>query len=137
MTAHEAIEAIRAILAQVETTRPLPRAELLNGNTPTPEQMQNLASLEQELQVIEAKIGQSLTINSGLRSVAQNNAAKGAPKSQHLFGRAADIRAEGMRPNELRAIIANLIEEGKVTQGGLAAYANHVHYDNRGIKARW
>lgn len=50
------------------------------------------------LQPLRDKVGKPITINSGFRSPAVNARVKGADKSAHLYGRAADIRctlAEG------------------------------------------
>jgi uncharacterized protein YcbK (DUF882 family) len=142
MTPHEAIEAIKAILAQVEAptksvTANFTLEEFTRGNTPTTEQLANICKLASNLQVLRDTLGAPIVITSGLRSVEQNSAAGGAPRSRHLTGEAADIRVNGVEPRELKRIIEELIDRGEMQQGGLAAYANHVHYDNRGTRARW
>jgi hypothetical protein len=42
-----------------------------------------------------------------------------------------------MSPQIVHKIILDLIEEGKMKQGGLGLYSSFVHYDVRGTKARW
>ena len=44
------------------------------------------------LQPLRDKVSKPITINSGYRSPAVNARVKGADKSAHLYGRAADIR---------------------------------------------
>jgi len=140
MTPHEAIEAIKAILAQVEAptlTANFTLEEFTRGNTPTTEQLANIRKLATNLQVLRDTLGAPIVITSGLRSVEQNSAAGGAPRSRHLTGEAADIRVNGVEPSELKRIIEGLIEKGKMQQGGLSAYKTFVHYDIRNNKARW
>ena len=53
----------------------------------------NLRNLcEQVLEPLRAYAGQPIIISSGYRSPALNQALRGAPRSQHLTGEAADIR---------------------------------------------
>lgn len=107
--------------------------------TPVPEQFHpNVKELANNLQIIRDYIKQPLIISgSGYRTKSHNAKVGGAPKSQHLTASAADITAKGYTPKELAAIIETLIEKGKVKQGGLGIYPSFVHYDIRGIKARW
>jgi uncharacterized protein YcbK (DUF882 family) len=105
---------------------------------PTPlEVLTNLEELATNLQVLRDHIGMPIKINSGYRSPFHNKKVGGAERSQHLLGTAGDLKASGMRPSELHAIIENLIKEGKMKQGGLGLYNTFVHYDIRGTKARW
>lgn len=107
--------------------------------TPVPEQFYpNVKELANNLQIIRDYIKQPLLISgSGYRTKSHNAKVGGAPKSQHLTASAADITAKGYTPKELAVIIETLIEKGKVKQGGLGIYPSFVHYDIRGIKARW
>ena len=53
----------------------------------------NLRNLcEQVLEPLRAYVRQPIIISSGYRSPALNQALRGAPRSQHLTGEAADIR---------------------------------------------
>jgi len=74
---------------------------------------------------------------SGYRTYNHNKAVGGAKRSQHLTASAADINAQDYTPKQLHMIIELLIDEGKMKQGGLGLYNTFVHYDIRGIKARW
>jgi uncharacterized protein YcbK (DUF882 family) len=111
--------------------------EFENGNTLTPEQRANVTELAQNLQVLRDHLNAPIRIHSGVRSQAQNEAAGGAKNSQHLIGTAADFSVQGRTPAQVRAAVEQLITQGKMKQGGLSAYATHVHYDTRGIRARW
>lgn len=97
----------------------------------------NIMELAKNLQVLRDALGKPIHINSGYRSVAHNASVGGSPKSQHLLGKAADIRVNGLLPIEIAQVIEGLIKEGKMKQGGIGIYKSFVHYDIRGKKARW
>ena len=105
---------------------------------PTPlEVVARLRVLAQNLQVLRDEVKRPIRINSGYRSPQHNRAIKGATKSRHVVGDAADIVVTGMTANEVAATIERLISEGKMMQGGLKAYATFCHYDCAGSKRRW
>jgi uncharacterized protein YcbK (DUF882 family) len=87
--------------------------------------------------VLRDAVGKSITITSGYRSPQHNKKIGGAKDSQHVKGMAADIKVTGMTPKEVALVIEGLIESGKIKQGGIGIYSSWVHYDIRGIKARW
>lgn len=97
----------------------------------------NIKKLANNLQVIRNYIGLPVIINSAYRTPSHNKKVGGSPTSQHLYGKAADIRVVGMSPEQLREIILELIKEGKILEGGVGIYNNFVHYDIRGNRARW
>lgn len=66
-------------------------------------------------------------IHSGCRCEAHNKAVNGAPRSQHLIGRAADIRIPLVWPAELYDYLANR-HPGRL---GLILYPEFVHVDSR------
>ncbi len=73
-------------------------------NNPTAEHIHNLAELvENILQPLRDKIGQSIRVTSGYRSEALNEAIGGSKTSDHSHGRAADIKlvVEGVNKSEL------------------------------------
>ena len=55
------------------------------------------------LQRIRDHFGQPVTITSGYRTAAHNRSVGGAAYSQHLYGRAADIRVQGIPVEQLAA----------------------------------
>lgn len=97
----------------------------------------NIKKLTKNLQVLRDHFGLPIIINSGYRSPSHNRKVGGAVASQHLYGRAADIRIPGKTPRQIFAAIEALQRAGKMEIGGLHAYATFVHYDIRGRKARW
>lgn len=98
----------------------------------------NLRLLAEQLQIIRDFIGKPITINSGYRSPFYNDVIiKGAVRSQHKLGTAADIKVDGISAREVHGIISELIKDGRMKEGGLGKYASFTHYDIRGTKARW
>lgn len=82
-----------------------------------------------------------LIITSGYRCPAYNSSKKikGSRNSKHLRGRAADFYAINQNGKILNhqylAYLASLVSV--FSNGGIAAYTDHVHVDVRGKKARW
>ena len=97
----------------------------------------NIIELAKNLQVLRDALGKSITITSGYRSPEHNAKIKGAKNSQHVKGTAADIKVKGMTPKEVALVIEGLIASGKMKEGGIGIYPTWVHYDHRGVKARW
>jgi hypothetical protein len=100
------------------------------------------------LEAIRAEAGGPISIISGYRSVAYNQAMYAArgespTDSQHSRGKAADIRVGGMKAAELHGIIFDLYRRGLLPQlGGLGKYDGFVHVDIRqripeGHLAQW
>lgn len=92
------------------------------------------------LQCIREHFGKAVTITSGYRTAAHNAAVGGAKSSQHLYGRAADIRVQGASVEEVAACAERLLHGC----GGVGRYpakagraAGWVHVDTRAEKARW
>lgn len=92
------------------------------------------------LQCIREHFGKAVTITSGYRTPAHNAAVGGAKSSQHLLGRAADIRVQGVSVEEVAAYAESLMPDW----GGVGRYpvkagrtTGWVHVDTRADKARW
>ncbi len=101
------------------------------------EYRKNIHKLAESLEIIQKTIGKKVKIVSGYRSYKCNTRVGGAKKSQHMVGKAIDIRVKGMSTRRLKWVIEKLIKKGKIPQGGVGLYRWHVHYDIRGTKARW
>lgn len=101
------------------------------------EVIENLKKLSGALQVIRNEVKEPISITSGYRSPEHNKKVGGAKNSTHLTGMGVDFKVSNMTPSQVFTIVDRLINEGKIPQGGLKAYASWVHYDIRGIKARW
>ena len=105
---------------------------------PMPENIKkNIIELINNLQVIRDEVKVPISITSGYRSPEHNAKVKGAKDSQHVKGTAVDFKVQGLTPKQVAPIVEKLIKEGKIKQGGIGIYPSWVHYDIRGIKARW
>ena len=89
--------------------------------------------LVEVLQKIRNHFGKAVTINSGFRTAARNKAVGGATYSQHLYGKAADIKVSGVSPKQVAAYAETLMPN----RGGIGIYANFTHIDVRETKSRW
>ena len=92
------------------------------------------------LQCIREHFGKAVTITSGYRTAAHNAAVGGAKSSQHLLGRAADIRVQGVSVENVAAYAESLMPDW----GGVGRYpvkagrtTGWVHVDTRPNKSRW
>ena len=99
--------------------------------------LSNIKDLAYNLQALRDFLGEPVRINSAYRSEAHNKAVGGSKTSQHLLGKAADIKVKGIDTKDVYLIIESLIKDGKITEGGLGLYNTFVHYDTRGTEARW
>jgi uncharacterized protein YcbK (DUF882 family) len=108
------------------------------AGTPVPVQyLDNVQLLANNLQVLRDALGVPVRVLCGYRTPAHNKAVGGVKQSQHLVAKAGDLTVAMLTPKELHAKIEELIEAGKMKQGGLGLYPGFVHYDVRGNKARW
>lgn len=87
--------------------------------------------LVKHLQQIRNHFAAPVVINSGYRCFKHNNAVKGAAKSQHMKGKAADIVVKGVSPRQVAAYAE------KIGADGIGTYATFTHIDTRGYAARW
>lgn len=79
------------------------------------------------LEKLRDKIGEPIYINSGYRTPEHNKAVGGSTLSYHMYGMAADIRAEGHTPKQLYAILDEMLEGW----GGLEEHETFLHVDMR------
>lgn len=85
------------------------------------------------LQKIRSHFGRAVTITSAYRTPPKNKAVGGTAYSQHLYGRAADIKVAGISPRKVAAYAETLIPKS----GGIGIYSTFTHIDVRAVKARW
>ena len=83
---------------------------------------QALAAWEQ----LNATWGKPLSVNSAYRDPAQNAAAGGAKRSQHMHGNAFDVSTAGMSPEDRAALVQAAKSSGFTGYGG---YNNSLHFD--------
>lgn len=87
-----------------------------------------------KLEELRRAIGNKpIIINSGYRCKTHNTRVGGAKNSQHLYGKAVDIRVNGMSPRTLEKFADTVFSNGGVGMGG----QNIVHVDTRGHRSRW
>lgn len=85
------------------------------------------------LQKIRNHFGKPITINSAYRTPTHNKKVGGETYSQHLYGKAADIKIAGVTPEE----IAKYVETLMTNTGGIGIYSSFCHIDVRSTKSRW
>lgn len=85
------------------------------------------------LQNIRTHFGKPVHINSAFRTSTKNKAVGGSPKSQHMYGLAADIHMDGVTPKEIAAYAETLLKN----TGGIGIYKTFCHVDVRQVKSRW
>ena len=84
------------------------------------------------LQKIRNHFNRPVTITSAYRTPTKNKACGGSVYSQHLYGRACDIKAQGIAPSRVADYAEKLLQNG-----GVGRYKTFTHVDVRGTKARW
>lgn len=85
------------------------------------------------LQKIRSHFGKSVTITSAYRTPGRNKAVGGETYSQHLYGKAADIKVKGVAPAKVAAYAETLLKN----KGGIGTYSTFTHVDVRSTKSRW
>lgn len=95
----------------------------------------NLVKVDSELldklQKLRDRINKPIIINSGYRTPEHNKKVGGASGSQHLLGKAVDIKVNGMTPTTLAK------HAEAVGFRGIGLYKTFIHVDTRAVKARW
>lgn len=91
------------------------------------------ARLLEILTTFRAYFNKPMYINSGFRCENHNKAVGGSPRSQHLTGKAADIRIKDVDPE----VVYSTINDAMGDWGGLGLYEDFVHIDVRKNRVRW
>jgi subtilisin family serine protease len=89
--------------------------------------------LVEGLQSIREAVGGAVTIVSGYRYPALNEDVDGAGQSQHMAGRAADIKSSAKQPLDLARIALDVLGRDI----GLGLGRTSLHVDVRGEPASW
>ena len=74
-------------------------------NTPDNIIIGNLTRLANLLEQVRTLIGKPIRVNSAYRSLIVNKLVGGQSNSQHCLGCAADIRIDGMTPDQIIKVI--------------------------------
>ena len=85
------------------------------------------------LQSIRNHFKKPVTINSAYRTPTYNKKVGGSIYSQHLYGTAADIVINGIKPSEVADYAETLLKN----TGGIGRYPTFTHVDVRATKSRW
>ena len=85
------------------------------------------------LELVRNRWGVAVTINSAARCYTHNNNVGGSKFSQHLLGKAADIKVRGVAPVN----VYNFLNVFFRDQYGLGNYDTFTHIDVRDFKARF
>lgn len=86
-----------------------------------------------KLQALRVLLGKPLILNSAYRSVKHNTAVGGAKSSQHLLGRAFDVRMDNHDPRKFEQAARSVGFRGIGHYPG----SNFMHVDTRKNLARW
>lgn len=85
------------------------------------------------LQNIRTHFGKSVTITSAYRTPTHNKKVGGETYSQHIYGKAADLKVSGVSPKKVSAYAETLLKN----RGGIGTYSTFSHIDTRPNKSRW
>lgn len=96
----------------------------------------NVIELAENLQVLRDAVGR-LDPTNAYRCKDHNADVGGAVNSQHLKGKAADIKSKTLSPKEIATIVDDLMKSEKFKLGGIGIYNTFTHVDIRGSRARW
>lgn len=89
------------------------------------------AELLRILENIRHHFMRPVVITSGCRCANHNYKVGGSKNSQHVLGKAADIKVKDVDPKQ----VYDYLDSNHT--GGLGLYSSWVHVDVRGSKARW
>lgn len=84
------------------------------------------------LQKIRTHFGKPVTITSAYRTPHHNSKSGGTSYSQHLYGKAADIKISGVTPKKVADYAETLLDNG-----GIGIYNTFTHIDVRETPSRW
>lgn len=91
------------------------------------------SALVEILQKLRDHFGKPVTITSAYRTPGKNKTCGGTTYSQHLYGKAADIKINGVTPKK----VASQAEKLMPKTGGIGVYKTFTHIDVRSSKSRW
>jgi uncharacterized protein YcbK (DUF882 family) len=96
----------------------------------------NIIELAENLQVLREAVGR-LDLTNAYRCKYHNADVGGSINSQHLKGKAADIKSKTLSPNEIAVRTNDLMKNESFKLGGIGIYNTFTHVDIRGTRARW
>ncbi len=78
-------------------------------------------------------LGAPVRVTSGFRCKDHNRAVGGSSRSQHLFGRAADVQCDSHSPYFVQEYLCQKYPN----RLGIGRYSTFTHVDTRKNRARW
>ena len=96
----------------------------------------NILELAENLQILRDEIGR-LDLTNAYRCKEHNADVGGSTSSQHLLGKAADIKSKTLNPKEVAEGVDDLMKSEAFKIGGIGIYNTFTHVDIRGYRARW
>jgi Peptidase M15 len=75
--------------------------------------------------------GIEIGISSGRRGATHNARIQGAKASQHLLGKATDIKLEGLSPEQRQAVVSQFLSDPRVNGFGFYPEKDAIHVDVR------
>ncbi|MED4377968.1 D-Ala-D-Ala carboxypeptidase family metallohydrolase [Schinkia azotoformans] len=84
------------------------------------------------IQTVRDHFEKPVTITSAYRTKSHNQKVGGSPNSQHLLGKAADIKVAGVSPKEVFDFCNKTF-----SWAGIGLYNTFTHVDCRGAKITW
>lgn len=108
--------------------------------TPYPEEWRSTRAVElaKAFERIRKLMGEPLIVSSGYRTAVYNDRIGGASQSQHVQGRALDLKPTSNDRGALKRLHAAALKaRGERLLVGIGVYANFIHIDTRpGYRAR-
>lgn len=102
------------------------------GQEPPLEYYDNIMELAHKLQILRDWFRKPIIITSGWRTPEHNKKVGGAKNSQHLYGKAADIKMVGVTTKDLLTVAKKM----KLFKG-IGYSPNFLHVDTRNKQAYW
>ena len=96
----------------------------------------NIVELAENLQVLRDEVGR-LDLTNAYRCKAHNADVGGSVNSQHLLGKAGDIKSSYFTPSEIAKTTDDMMKNETFKIGGIGIYNTFTHVDTRGSRARW
>ena len=96
----------------------------------------NIIDLASNLQVLRDVVGR-LDLTNAYRCKEHNADVGGSVNSQHLLGKAADVKSDTVGPADIAIVIEDLMKNETFEIGGIGLYNTFTHVDIRGSRARW
>ena len=85
------------------------------------------------LQLLRNHYKKAVSIVSGYRTPSYNKQCGGATYSQHLYGKGADVKISGVKPEDVAKFMETILKD----KGGIGIYSTFTHIDVRTTKSRW